>query len=224
MLIGHRGIPALKNENTLSGFRTALAHKCKLIEFDIRKTKDNVPVCIHDSTLERTTTGSGGVKDFTLSEIKDLSIRGSDEKIPTLDEIFAEFGNGCGYDIEIKTRGTAPLIVEAIQKSGISYDNCLVTSFQWSEINAVRQLDDNIHTGLISFIRPERAIRECVKRGCPVAVLNHRVITRDVVKYAAERDVDIYAFTVNDSQMIKRLRNYGVTAIITDDVSLHDCA
>ena len=106
--------------------------------------------------------------------------------------------------------------MDSIQKSSLPYGNFLVTSFKWDEIKAIRKLNEHINTGLISLVRPERAIRECVRIGCEVVVLNHLVITRDVVRYAKEHDIEVYAYTVNSADEARKLIQYGVSGIISD--------
>jgi glycerophosphoryl diester phosphodiesterase len=217
MLIAHRGYSAMYPENTITAFRKA---RGKVVEFDVRKTLDNIPVVIHDRTLDRTTTGTGDVKKHTWEHINDLRIRECDERVPSLDQVLQTFGDEYSYDIEIKSQDTASVIVDSIKKSELPYGNFLVTSFKWDEIKAVRKLDDRINTGLISLVRPERAIRECVRIGCEVAVLNHLAITRDVVKYAQERGIEVYAYTVNSVDEARKLIEYGVTGIISDECDM----
>ena len=213
MLIAHRGYSALYPENTMTSFRKA---RSKVIEFDVRKTLDNIPVVIHDHTLDRTTTGSGDVKKHTWEHIKDLHIKDCDDRVPSLDQVLQTFGDEYSYDIEIKSKDTAGVVVDSIQKSSLPYGNFLVTSFKWDEIKAIRKLNEHINTGLISLVRPERAIRECVRIGCEVVVLNHLVITRDVVRYAKERDIEVYAYTVNSADEARKLIQSGVSGIISD--------
>ena len=217
MLIAHRGYSAMYPENTITAFRKA---RGKVVEFDVRKTLDNVPVVIHDRTLDRTTTGTGDVKKHTWEHIKDLHIKGCDERVPSLDQVLQTFGDEYSYNIEIKSSDTADVVVDSIKKSALPYGNTLVTSFKWDEIKAVRKLDDRINTGLISIVRPERAIRECVRIGCEVAVLNHLIITRDVVNYAEKNGIEVYSFTINSADEARKLIEYGVSGIITDDCDL----
>lgn len=219
MLIAHRGYSAMYPENTITAFRKA---RGKVVEFDVRKTLDNVPVVIHDRTLDRTTTGTGDVKKHTWEHIKDLHIKGCDERVPSLDQVLQTFGDEYSYNIEIKSSDTADVVVDSIKKSALPYGNTLVTSFKWDEIKSIRKLDDRINTGLISIVRPERAIRECVRIGCEVVVLNHLAITRDVVRYAEERGIEVYSFTVNSAAKARELIGIGVTGIISDDCELFD--
>jgi glycerophosphoryl diester phosphodiesterase len=217
MLIGHRGCSTSFPENTMIAFRNVIP---RVIEFDVRKTKDNVPIVLHDNTLDRTTTFSGNVKDFTLSELNKVSIRNSSEKIPTLNQVLDEFKDEYIYDIEIKTCDTACLVVDAIQKSNIPYENFIVTSFKWGEIEKIREIDDKIPTGLISIIRPAKTIRKAFEIGCKIVVLNHRLVSREIVEYATDRGIAVFAYTVNDLTDIKNLLSYGVKAIITDNPNI----
>lgn len=217
MLIAHRGYSAMYPENTITAFRKA---RGKVVEFDVRKTLDNVPVVIHDRTLDRTTTGTGDVKKHTWEHIKDLHIKGCDERVPSLDQVLQTFGDEYSYNIEIKSSDTADVVVDSIKKSALPYGNTLVTSFKWDEIKSIRKLDDRINTGLISIVRPERAIRECVRIGCEVAVLNHLIITRDVVNYAEKNGIEVYSFTINSVDEARKLIDYGVAGIISDDCDM----
>ena len=219
MLIAHRGYSAMYPENTMTSIRKA---RSKVVEFDVRKTLDHVPVIIHDHTLDRTTTGTGDVKKHTWEHIKNLHIKGCDERVPSLDQVLQTFGDEYSYDIEIKSKNTAEVVVESIKKSALPYGNFLVTSFKWDEIKTIRKLDEHINTGLISLVRPERAIRECIRIGCEVAVLNHLIITRDVVKYAKEHGIEVFAYTVNSNDEAHKLIDYGVTVIISDNCDLLD--
>ena len=95
---GHRGFCGKYPENTLLSFSKALELGVDFIEFDVQLSKDKAPVIIHDSSLERTTNGTGYVKDHTLSELKALdagswmSAAYAGERIPTLEEVVALVG------------------------------------------------------------------------------------------------------------------------------------
>ena len=68
----HRGVSASYPENTMPAFKRAIECGCDQIEIDVRITKDNELVVIHDATVDRTTDGTGKVCDFTLAELKVL--------------------------------------------------------------------------------------------------------------------------------------------------------
>ncbi|AWW35584.1 glycerophosphodiester phosphodiesterase [Streptomyces cadmiisoli] len=91
----HRGQWRDAPENSLPAIRAAFQHGAEIAEIDIQLTKDGVPVLMHDTTVDRTTNGSGRVADLTLAQVKGLRLKeglgGSqaavtDEQVPTLEE------------------------------------------------------------------------------------------------------------------------------------------
>ena len=71
-LIGHRGVKNLKPENTLESIITAFDLGLECVEIDVKISKDNIPLLLHDDTLDRTTNGSGLACDFTFDQINQL--------------------------------------------------------------------------------------------------------------------------------------------------------
>jgi glycerophosphoryl diester phosphodiesterase len=92
-ILAHRGFSAAAPENTLAAFRSAIEAGADGFELDVHMTKDGELVVIHDETVDRTTNGTGWIKDLTLVEIKRLdagswySSQFTDERIPTLREV-----------------------------------------------------------------------------------------------------------------------------------------
>lgn len=88
MVVAHRSDWRNGGENTLAGIQSAINIGVDIIEIDLKRTKDNQLVLMHDETLDRTTTGKGKVSDYTLSEIKSFSFKDPKCKgtVPTLKE------------------------------------------------------------------------------------------------------------------------------------------
>ena len=126
MLVAHRGASAYAPEHTLAAYRLALAQGADYVEQDLAVTKDNVLVCLHDESLERTTNveevfpdrvtvdpASGRRRwlaiDFTLAEIKTLDAGSwfgpafAGERVPTWEEAVAAVGTSAGLYPELKT-------------------------------------------------------------------------------------------------------------------------
>jgi glycerophosphoryl diester phosphodiesterase len=85
----HRGNQNNAPENSLKSIQDAMDTQIEMVEIDIRQTKDGKFILMHDSTLERTTNGSGNVSDFTLIELQELKLKDNrgvltSERIPTL--------------------------------------------------------------------------------------------------------------------------------------------
>jgi glycerophosphoryl diester phosphodiesterase len=92
LIVAHRGLLHHAPENTLANFRACLELRVGF-EFDVERTQDGHLVCIHDSTVDRTTNGTGQVSDLTLDDIRRLDAgswfdpRFASEKVPTVDDV-----------------------------------------------------------------------------------------------------------------------------------------
>lgn len=103
IIFGHRGYPAKFAENSLAGFAYAASHQAEGVEFDVQLTKDGIPVVMHDEKIDRTTDGSGWIKDYTLKEIRDFHLENG-EPIPELTEVFKILENkNLFINLEFKT-------------------------------------------------------------------------------------------------------------------------
>lgn len=109
LIIGHRGNPTQAPENSLLSYTTAYANGADVVEIDIYLTKDKEVVIMHDTTINRTSNGSGTVTAMTLAELKQYYLKNpngtvSDQKIPTLRELFDIFKDidDCRIFIEVK--------------------------------------------------------------------------------------------------------------------------
>jgi glycerophosphoryl diester phosphodiesterase len=139
-VVGHRGYKSAYPENTLLSFKKAIELGCDVIEFDLRLSKDNVLMIVHDETVDRTTNGSGPVCDFTLSELRQLDAGGSFDKvfeglrIPTLEELCELLKDypDVLLNVEIKkgyrTQEAADMAVAMLREYGY-LSRCVFTSF-----------------------------------------------------------------------------------------------
>lgn len=107
-LIAHRGWSVRFPENSFPAFSAAIAAGADEIEFDVRVSKDGIPFVIHDTTVDRTTDGTGIVAELTASELRKLNLKDVDGKvlpgltIPTLETVLANFAGQIGLNIHIK--------------------------------------------------------------------------------------------------------------------------
>ena len=111
-IFAHRGSKGTHPENTLASFKEAVRVGSDGIELDVHLTKDGHLVVIHDETVDRTTNGTGEIRNLTLAEIKAMDAGGwfhnkyAGEKIPTLEEVLlllTELGFNGQLNIELKT-------------------------------------------------------------------------------------------------------------------------
>src|SRR5919109_2372877 len=133
LLGGHRGNAAECPENTLASFRSAIELGVDVIECDVHRSEDGGLPVIHDHLLDRTTSGSGLVRDQTMAEIKRFDAgswkdpRFAGERVPSLDEVLGLARGRVGVAIEIKNLplpypGIEEAVVNAVQKAGMLGD------------------------------------------------------------------------------------------------------
>ena len=119
-IYSHRGESKYAPENTLSSFYLAYLLNSDGIECDIRKTKDDKLVIIHDKSINRTSNGKGNVSDYTLDELYNYDFgnkKYNDEKLLTLDEFLWNFSNkNKKIFLEVKEKNCEKLIWNTISK------------------------------------------------------------------------------------------------------------
>lgn len=114
LVVGHRGLMQSAPECTLAGFRACLALRVGF-EFDVRRCKDGTLVCLHDSTLDRTTDGRGSLADHTFDQVKKLDAGSRfdpafrNERIPRIEDIFTliagEARGAAVFAVDLKDSG-----------------------------------------------------------------------------------------------------------------------
>jgi glycerophosphoryl diester phosphodiesterase len=157
LLGGHRGNPAHHPENTMRSFRSAIAAGCDLLECDVHLSSDGRLVVIHDHTLERTTNGTGMVRDHTAAELRRLDA-GQGEHIPLLQEVIELAIGKVGLVIEIKQvpiqyPGLEEKLVNMLRQLGAVAD-CAVVSFYHPSIRLLRDLEPKLQLGVLEGARP----------------------------------------------------------------------
>ncbi len=138
-------------ENSLAAFRRAVEHGFGA-ELDIHLTKDGKLVVFHDSKLARCTGAEGILEDKTLAELRELRLEGTDELIPTFDEVLDVFENATPLIIELKTyagnhEALAKAAVERLDRYKGKY---CIESFDPRAIGDIRKLRPDIVRGQLS--------------------------------------------------------------------------
>ena len=154
-IIAHRGHLTDLPENAIGSIKKVLKLTPDYIEIDIEVTKDNKIILLHDPDLERTTNGSGWIRDKTLKEIKALRLKNQDGKIsseslPTLEEVL-EIMRKRSKDLQIDAKYyDSDIIAETlvqIIKSNHNIEKTIITSTNLNFLKKVRKLDLNIRLG-----------------------------------------------------------------------------
>jgi len=204
-------------------------------------TKDGHLVVIHDNSVNRTTNGSGKIKDMTLSEIKSLEVAGNWSKdegqsypyqgkglqVPTLREVFTQYPN---YPMIIEIKQDAPSIAITFCKLLNEYkmgDKVLIPSFHDIAIKEFRRACPEVATAssssearnfvLSNFILASKLLSPKYHAfHVPTSVAGIPVATSFFVDSAQDRNLQVYVWTINKPEEMRRLISMGVDGIMTD--------
>jgi glycerophosphoryl diester phosphodiesterase len=209
----HRGASIEFPENTLAAFRRALELGVEGIELDVRLSADGVPMVIHDTTVGRTTNGTGTVAEMTLAELQALDA-GTGERIPTLAEVLDLVGNRVHVDIEIKADTAGEAVLNELRGRDVRW---LVSSFKWDVLRYVRSRDADAELWPLTNGASDDAIAVAHEIDARALAISHRGMDADIAAYLKEQGLDFWVWTVNDPTLAATLVEWGAIGICTDD-------
>ena len=183
------------------------------IEFDVRKTRDNHLIVMHDADVKRTTNGKGLVADLTLKEIKELSID-KGEKIPTLEEALECIGNKSKILIELKETGFEEKVLSAVLSKKME-KNVIITSFLEPALAKTRELNKTIETGLI-YAKHKNPVKAALELKANYLLPLYRFTHTANVEKAHENTLKILVWTINTKEEAAEFVKKGVDGIATD--------
>ncbi len=229
-VIGHRGAATYAPENTLESIRTAAEIGTKWIELDVKLTKDSVPIIFHDDTLERTTSGYGNVADTDYSDIKELeagfwfSEGFTGVIVPTLEEAMEVIlHHDLGVNFEIKPCPgreveTAEVMLDILSQGWDDTAKVLISSFSHVSLEVAFDMVPDFHRGLLLEDEWPENWKELADYLQVSSInFNGNTASREQVEELIELQKPVCAYTINDIQTAKRLRQWGVDAFFTDD-------
>lgn len=230
--VNHRGYCTVAPENTLAAYRLSAENGYTYVETDISFTSDNVPVLLHDDTIDRTSNGTGNVAEMTLEELKtyDFGVWKSEtyvgETIPTLDEFMALCKNLCMQPyLEFKayssiTQEQLDICIEIVKKYGM-LDNVTWISFDSEVLSMIAQSCSNARIGYLSFCRdtdedPLPVVEEFKNLGYDVFLDGHYAyVTDEEIDYLRSINVPLEVWTVDSASSVLNLNPY-VTGVTTN--------
>jgi len=211
--VGHRGARAYEPENTLRSFKKAIELGVDAVELDVRRTRDGEIVVIHDAEVDRTTNGKGLVRELTLKEIKQL-VTEKGEKIPTLEEALDFLDKKVKILIELKETDFEDTVMNLIREKGLE-NNVIIVSFLEEALRRVRELDDEVETGLI-YARHKNPIRAALELRANYLLPLYRFTHTANVQKAHENGLKVIVWTINEEKEVSEYVKKGVDGIASD--------
>jgi len=225
MIIAHRGASSLARENTTESFKKAIEIGVDMIEFDVRRTRDQALIVHHDELME-----GKPVKELTYDEISKTAV-GQGFSVPTFEEVLKHTSGKIKLDVEIKEEGYEKEVVELLSRY-FRKDQFVITSFHDPCIKRIKDNHPDIRAGLILGIsKPEHPTRtriseffparRCREAKADFLVPHRRLLWFGFLDRAKRENKPVFVWTVNDQSKIwKMLHDERIDAIITDKPDL----
>lgn len=214
IIFAHRGLPVKFAENSLEGFRYAAKHGAEGVEFDVHMTKDKVPVVMHDEEIDRTTDGSGYIKDYTLNEIRKFHLKNG-EPVPMLRELFEILQDKDLYiNLEFKTnkihdKGIEAIVLALVKEYRFVHP-IIFSSFNYQTLKNCQQIDPHQQYCFLTkvpVIFPQRFVRK-----------NHFAAIHP--HWYLQSKITQRIWTVDNPKLAKKYMKRGVAGIFTNNFEL----
>lgn len=219
-VFGHRGAAGYCPENSLPSIRKALELGVDGVEFDVRVTRDRIPVVIHDESIDRTTDASGLVKQLSLSELNQL-LPQRKEYVPTLEDVLREIGTTVRINVELKEievcEPTIAILGSLCGQNVISCDQILISSFDLDAVERFSGLVQDYAFALLTERTPEKGFWSRAKTVQAVAAnIDLTSVDRKFIDLAHASQLEVMVYTVNTLEDARRMKRLGVDAIFSD--------
>ena len=238
-LIGHRGVRDLAPENTLQSIKKAIELNIKWVEIDVKISKDHIPFLLHDSSLERTTSGNGSPLNYKYSELYKLDA-GSwfDEKHknlypPTLKEVLDLCSQkNIGVNIELKpNKGSEEANVVAVTELIMKHQfDCqyFLSSFDWFSATKIKKLLPESYVGILidSFDQKRnftKMLNKCNEHNFFSCGFNITIISDEIIKLCKNYGilVTVYSSQKIEKNIAEKLWDSGVDSVFVDNPTFY---
>lgn len=225
-IYGHRGAKGIAPENTLPSFQACLEAGVTRCELDVRLSKDNQAVVIHDADLKRLAGTKEWVKNMTAEELgrQDVRHAGPAWPVPCPVPSLGEVMSSCPFEhwqLEIKSlsRKRAALLIQAIVRLCRQHninDRVVLTSSSHTVLRTAMQHAPHLQRGLVAEYAWMDPVKTAQRFQCSLLALNWSLCIEKRIRQAQDAGIHVSAWTVNDPALMRQLAQYGVDSLITD--------
>lgn len=223
MIIAHRGAPSFAKENTIESFEKAIALGADMIEFDVRRTKDNIFIAHHDESIQ-----SKPIQELTYEKISEMA-RQQGFSIPIVEEVLKSTRGKIKLDVELKEEGYEREIIALLSKY-FKEGQYVITSFNDFSLKTIKDNYPEIKVGLLlgKFKAPLLTriseffpMKRSKKANADFLVVHWKLLRLGFLERARRNHQPVIVWTVNDEKMMRRLFKDGrIYAMITDKPDL----
>lgn len=218
LTIGHRGAAGLAPENTFAALQAGVDAGADILEFDIRLTRDNVPILVHDHHLKRTHGEATRVHELSLAEL--IEHTKGEKPIATLEEVLDTFFGVIMLNIELKGNGTGTVVAKLLAKKYIKRDsdwgNVFLSSFKPRELRAARKLSPLVNLAYLTNQNPFVFIAYIKSLKLSAVGFNRMHMHPFATEVAHRAHIFTYVYTVNRPAAALILAKQGIEGVVTD--------
>lgn len=229
-VVAHRGLSSKYPENTLIAYEAALQLNIDYLEIDIHKTADDKLVVIHDDSVDRTSNGTGKIKDYTMEQLQQLDYglwKGESYRGQTILEFKDVLKLVKQYNkkllIEIKKPeqypGIEQLLLKQLKEAQVQSSNIVIQSFDIESIKKIYETGVNYKLGVLISAKKYWYRRPNFKKIATFAHFlnpNYKLVTTKFVATAHKYNLEVMPYTVNDKVISAKLIKSNIDGIITD--------
>lgn len=232
LVVAHRGASAARPEHTLAAYELALAQGADGLECDVRLTRDGHLVCVHDRTVDRTSSGSGVVSEMTLAHLSSLEFGGDGEAVLTLADLitlvldhrrptklFVETKHPVRYGGLVESRVLAEMARFGLSApASADHSRAVVMSFSATAVWRVRRAAPLLPTVLLGESSRYLGGGAATTVGATAVGPSIRTLREhpELVDRAAAAGRATYCWTVDDRDDVELCRDLGVGWIATN--------
>ena len=213
--LAHRGDWRRAPENSIAALLAALEIPgCDGVEFDVRASRDGVPVLSHDETLERVHGRPERVADTPIAPLAAIGV-------PSLEDVLAALPEGAFLDVELKDDPGVAAVVAVLEAGrGRELRNAVVSSFGPATLDAVGGMRPSWHRWLNVVEVSAGAIATASTLGCRAIAAEWHSIDVPAVARARRAGLDVVAWRVDRPATFERLESIGVIAVCVEGAAL----
>lgn len=226
--VNHRGYNIIAPENTLSAYKLSKKMGFDMVETDISFTSDNVPVCLHDATIDRTSNGTGNISDLTFEQVRTYdfgSWKSADyegELIPSFEEFILLCKNlGLHPYIELKNnpaciQAQVENLVDIVKRYGMKGKVTWI-SFSLDCLTYIKNYDNKARLGYVVNTVSQTVIDNCAGLKTDyneVFIDSSGSVTDEKIQLCIDNDIPLEVWTMDSDTAILSMNSYisGVTS------------
>jgi len=238
LIEAHRGNSANAPENTIASFSEAITIGVDRIELDLHCSRDGKLVVMHDDSVDRTTNGTGNVKELDYEYIRQLdagswkSVKYKGEKVPLLQEVYELCKGKVMVNIDLKDARAVPALARITLEMGME-DSVVITGLVPACTEDIRNKEafltmfyendevfDSLKNSGQNIKAIEHAIRQARQYGLPGFLFPFDFVNPDIVYRAHLHGLAVNVWDVNTPEQTEHVVQCGVDALMTDDPAM----